>query len=60
MYLRYVKEGLQPFLIAAGVAAGRGGGDDALVYDFRADRGPGPMITTTAARRTTSRGSAGC
>ena len=61
MYLRYVKEGLRPFLIAAGVAAGRGGGDDAD-GTTSARTGRGPTITThdDGHGRTTSPGSAGC
>jgi uncharacterized repeat protein (TIGR03943 family) len=38
MYLRYVKEGLQPFLIAAGVVL-VAAAVMTLIYDFRADRG---------------------
>ena len=38
MYLRYVKEGLQPFLIGAGVVL-VAAAVMTLIYDFRADRG---------------------
>ena len=45
VYLRYVRHGLRPLLIVAGVAAGRRRGHDALVRVARAGRAREPTAT---------------